>query len=94
MIKILKLQKALISIIIGVLLLVGYLILRAQKNDSSIYMLEASGVFLMLGAFLFMYPILFARKDSAGCVELDPELDPEADTDEPSPVADEGVRLP
>ena len=94
MIKILKLQKALISAIIGVLLLVAYLIMREQKNESSIYVLEASGVFLMLGAFLFMFPILFAKKDSEGCVELDPEVDPEAESDEPSPVADEGVRLP
>jgi hypothetical protein len=35
--------------------------------------LEASGLFLMLGALLFLYPILFARKDKEGCVELDPE---------------------
>lgn len=94
MIKILKLQKALISAILGILLLVVYLIMRGQKNESSIYILEASGLFMMLGAFLFMYPILFAKKDSAGCVELDPEVDPDADTDEPSPIADEGVRLP
>ena len=92
MIKILKLQKALISFIIGVLLLVAFLIMRGKKMESSIYVLEASGLFLMLGAFLFMYPILFARKDSAGCVELDPELDPE--TGEHESVADEGVRLP
>jgi hypothetical protein len=35
--------------------------------------LEASGLFLILGALLFLYPILFARKDKEGCVELDPD---------------------
>ena len=73
MIKALKLQKALVAIILGVLALVAYLIMDANDVSWSRYVLEASGLFLMLGALLFLYPILFARKDKQGCVELDPE---------------------
>jgi len=68
-----KLQKAVIAIILGVLALIAYLIMDANDISWSKYILEASGLFLMLGAFLFLYPILFARKDKEGCVELDPE---------------------
>jgi len=74
MIKILKLQKAVFAIILGVIALVAYLILDANEIDWSRYVLEASGLFLMLAALLFFYPILFARKDKEGCVELDPEV--------------------
>lgn len=73
MIKAMKLQKAVIAIILGVLALVAYLIMDANEVSWSKYVLEASGLFLMLGAFLFLYPILFARQDKEGCVELDPE---------------------
>lgn len=74
MIKVLKLQKAVIAMLIGVVALVIYLIMNANKVSWSKYILEASGLFLMLGALLFIYPILFARKDKEGCVELDPEV--------------------
>ena len=68
-----KLQKAVIALILGVIAFTGYLILNANDVKWSRYILEASGLFLMLGAILFLYPILFARKDKEGCVELDPE---------------------
>ena len=73
MIKVMKLQKALIAIILGVIALIAYMILSARDIEWSKYVLEASGLFLMLGALLFLYPILFARKDKEGCVELDPD---------------------
>ena len=73
MIKAMKLQKAVIATILGVLALVAYLIMDANEVSWSRYVLEVSGLFLMLGALLFLYPILFARKDKEGCVELDPE---------------------
>jgi hypothetical protein len=74
MIKVMKLQKALIAIILGVIALIAYMILSARDIEWSKYVLEASGLFLMLGALLFLYPILFARKDKEGCVELDPDV--------------------
>jgi hypothetical protein len=57
------------------------MILSARDIEWSKYVLEASGLFLMLGALLFLYPILFARKDKEGCVELDPDV-PIAETPE------------
>jgi len=74
MIKIMKLQKAVIAILLGALLLVAYFIMSAKDISWSHYMLEVSGVLLMLGGLLFIYPIVFARKDKEGCVELDPEV--------------------
>jgi len=73
MIKVMKLQKAVIAIILGIIALVAYIIMSAKDISWSKYVLEASGLFLMLGALLFIYPILFAKKDKEGCVELDPE---------------------
>jgi hypothetical protein len=81
MIRVMKLQKALIAIILGVIALIAYMILSARDIEWSKYVLEASGLFLMLGALLFLYPILFARKDKEGCVELDPDV-PIAETPE------------
>lgn len=86
MIKVLKLQKGVISIILGVIGLVVYLLLREQKEEVSMYFLEASGVFLMAGALIFLYPILFAKKDSDGCVQLNPEIDPEAPDPDAQPA--------
>jgi membrane protein CcdC involved in cytochrome C biogenesis len=73
MIKVMKLQKAVIAMLLGIIALVIYMIMSATDISWSKYILEASGLFLMSGALLFLYPILFARKDKGGCVELDPE---------------------
>lgn len=78
MIKVMKLQKAVIALILAIIALVAYLILGSNEVEWSKYVLEASGLFLMLSALLFLYPILFARKDKEGCVELDPEVPVEA----------------
>jgi drug/metabolite transporter superfamily protein YnfA len=76
MIKVLKLQKAVIAIILGIILLVVFFILREQKNENAIYFLEATGVLFIAGALMFLYPILFAKKDDYGSVQLDRNLDP------------------
>lgn len=83
MIRVMKLQKAVIAIILGVIALVAYILMSAKDIEWSKYVLEASGLFLMLGALLFLYPILFARKDKEGCVELDPDA-PLVDRTEPA----------
>ena len=78
MIKVMKLQKAVIAIILAIIALIAYIIMSANDIVWSKYVLETSGLFLMLGALLFLYPILFARKDKEGCVELDPDVPVEA----------------
>lgn len=73
MIKTMKLQKAVIAIILGVIALIAYFIFTANEFEWSFYLLELCGVFFMSAALLFFYPILFARKDKDGCVQLNPE---------------------
>lgn len=68
-----KLQKAVIAVALGLIALVTYLILGPDHVEWSRYILEASGLFFMIGALLFFYPIIFSRRDKEGCVELDPE---------------------
>lgn len=73
MVKILKLQKAVFLIILGVLALIAYKIMSMNRMDSSIYLLEASGFLFIVGALMFLYPILFGKKDKEGNIELEPE---------------------
>lgn len=73
MIKILKLQKAVIAFILGVAALIAYWIMSENRTTSGNLMLTLAGIFFIAGAFMFLYPILFAKKDKEGCVELDPE---------------------
>jgi hypothetical protein len=89
MIKVLKLQKAVISIILGLLSLIVYFLIREQQNEVAIYFLEVAGFLFMLGALLFLYPILFAKKDQSGAVELDPSIDPESESGSSKPHTDQ-----
>jgi len=73
MIKVLKLQKAVIAFILGVLALIAYKIMSDQKLDSSSYVLTLSGILFIAGSLMLIYPILFGKKDQKGKVELDPE---------------------
>lgn len=74
MIKVLKLQKAVIAIILGVIALVIAQIMSSNRVSGSSYVLGLSGFLLVIGALLFLYPILFAKKvDTDGeQVELKP----------------------
>jgi uncharacterized membrane protein HdeD (DUF308 family) len=74
MIKVLKLQKGVIAIVLGIVALIIAEIMRAKHLESSGYVLIISGVFLIIGALVLLYPILFAKKiDPDGAkVELQP----------------------
>jgi hypothetical protein len=89
MIKILKLQKAVIAFILGVIALVGYIIMSKQEMEESQYLLSIAGALFIVGALLFLYPILFSKKDKSGRVELDPALKADAESTEPTRLADE-----
>lgn len=74
MIKTLKLQKAVIAFILGILALVAYRIMNENNVDSGRYMLTLAGILFIAGALMFLYPIFSARKvKEEDCVELDPE---------------------
>ena len=74
MIKVLKLQKAVVAIILGVGALVIAQLMSSKHVTGSSYVLGLSGFLLIIGALLFLYPIVFAKKvDKSGeDVELKP----------------------
>lgn len=78
MIKILKLQKAVYLIILGVIGSIAYKVMEANKIESGIYVLKLSGMLFLIGALWFLYPILFAKKVNDEEVQLDPEKQNEA----------------
>ena len=73
MIKILKLQKAVVAFILGVLALIGYKIMSMKEIESSDYLLSLAGILFIGGALMAIFPIIFAKKTKDGVVELDPE---------------------
>ncbi|RQO72200.1 isoleucyl-tRNA synthetase [Pedobacter sp. KBW06] len=73
MIKVLKLQKAVMAIVLGLIALIAYKVMDVNHLESGIYMLEFAGFLFVMGALLFLYPVFFAKKDKEGNVELDPE---------------------
>lgn len=73
MIKVLKLQKAVYLIILGIIGLIAFKIMEANKIESGIYVLKLSGLLFLVGAVWFIYPILFAKKVNDMEVQLDPE---------------------
>ena len=74
MLKVLKLKKAVYVIILGILALIAAQIMSKNKVDGSVFVLGISGAFLIIGALMFLYPIMFAKKvDTEGeNVELKP----------------------
>lgn len=60
-------------IILGFLALIAYRIMVAKELDSSIYLLQLAGLCFLVGALMFLIPIVFAKKDKSGKVQLDPE---------------------
>lgn len=78
MIKVLRLQKAVYLIILGIAGLIAFKIMEANKIDSGIYVLRLSGLLFLAGAIWFIYPILFAKKVNDEEVQLDPEKQKDA----------------
>ncbi len=76
MIKLLKLQRAIFLIILGILAYIASMILTANIGRDY-YLKEFSGVLLIVGALWFLYPIIFAKKDSDGNVNIitDPTIE-------------------
>jgi len=74
MLKVLKLQKAVYLLILGIIALIVAQVMKTNEVEGSSFALGISGVFFIIGALLFLYPILFAKKaDQDGKnVELQP----------------------
>ena len=82
MIKILKLQKAVIVLILGVIALAVYTVRYMSGMEDTIYAMEIAGGLFMVGALMMLYPILFSKKDTQGTVQLNPEKHAQDDTAE------------
>lgn len=74
MIKHLKLTKAIVAMVLGLLALIAAKVLEAYKMDGDQALLSLAGIFFIASAIIFLYPIVFAKKaDKFGrSVELEP----------------------
>ena len=82
MIRVLKLQKAVYLIILGVLAVVASQVMNVKEIEGAQFVLGLAGAFFIIGSLMFLYPILFAKKvDMNGKkVELQPmEIDSSAE---------------
>lgn len=68
-----KLKKAIYLIVLGMIGLIAFKILEANRLESAIYALKLSGLLLLIGGAWLLYPIVVARKINDTEVQLDPE---------------------
>lgn len=73
MIKVLKLKKGVYAIVLGMIALVVYGLTGKGNPEEGTYLVQIAGACFLLGALLFLLPIIMAKKDSKGEVQLDPE---------------------
>lgn len=90
MIKLLKLQKAVLVLVFGVLSYIAYWVLDGYDVNGARYLQILSGVLVMVGAFWMLYPILFAKKDDDGNAEIitDPTVEVPVDEEEEKPATE------
>lgn len=88
MIKLLKLQKAVLVLILGVLSFIAYRVLSAYEVSWARYLQILAGVLVMVGALWMLYPILFAKNDGDGKAEIvtDPTIPVPVDEEDEKPV--------
>lgn len=88
MIKLLKLQKAVLVLILGVLSFVAYRILSANEVSWARYFQILAGILVMVGALWMLYPVLFAKQDKDGNAEIitDPTVEVPVDDEEEKTV--------
>lgn len=88
MIKLLKLQKAVLVLILGVLSFVAYRILSANEVSWARYFQILAGILVMVGALWMLYPVLFAKQDKDGNAEIitDPTVEVPVDDEEEKAV--------
>ncbi|MGV3545413.1 MAG: isoleucyl-tRNA synthetase [Pedobacter sp.] len=74
MIKHLKLTKAIVAMVLGIVALIAAKIMETNKMDGNQVVLGIAGFLFIASALIFLYPILFAKKaDKDGkSVELKP----------------------
>lgn len=88
MIKHLKLTKAIVAMVLGIVALIAAKIMEYYRMDGNHLVLGIAGALFICSALTFLYPILFAKKaDKHGkSVELKP-VAKEAGSVEPESIA-------
>lgn len=74
MIKHLKLTKAIVAMVLGIVALIAAKIMESNRTEGNQIVLGIAGTLFIASALIFLYPILFAKKaDKDGkSVELKP----------------------
>lgn len=74
MIRHLKLTKAIVAMVLGIIALIAAKIMESNRTEGNQIVLGIAGVLFIVSALIFLYPILFAKKaDRDGkSVELKP----------------------
>ncbi|RZK92307.1 MAG: isoleucyl-tRNA synthetase [Pedobacter sp.] len=62
MIKHLKLTKAIVAVVLGIVALIAAKIMEANKVEGNQAVLAISGILFIASALIFLYPIVFAKK--------------------------------
>ncbi|WP_316831406.1 isoleucyl-tRNA synthetase [Pedobacter aquatilis] len=88
MIKLLKLQKAVFVLILGVLSYIAYRVLDAYHVHGARYLQMLAGALVIVGAIWLLYPILFAKKDDDGNAEIITDPKVEVPEEDEKPVAE------
>ncbi|MBC6109118.1 isoleucyl-tRNA synthetase [Pedobacter fastidiosus] len=90
MIKLLKLQKAVLVLVLGILSYIAYRILDANEVSWARYLQMLAGALVIIGALWMLYPILFAKKDEDGNAEIitDPTVEVPVDEEEKKPATE------
>jgi len=90
MIRLLKLQKAVWVLVLGILTYIAYKVLESNDVNGSRYVQMLAGVLVMVGALWLLYPILFAKKDNDGNAEIitDPTVEVPVDEEEEKPATE------
>jgi len=89
MIKHLKLTKAVVAMALGIVALIAAKIMESHRIDGNQIVLSIAGVLFIASAFIFLYPIVFAKsadKDGKN-VELTPVTKEPLETAETEGVA-------
>ncbi len=88
MIRLLKLQKAVWVLVLGILTYIAYKVLESNDVSGSRYVQMLAGILVMVGALWLLYPILFAKKDKDGNAEIitDPTVEVPVDEEEEKPI--------
>ncbi|MEE1884003.1 isoleucyl-tRNA synthetase [Pedobacter flavus] len=73
MIKKLKIQRGIWVIVLGLISLIIHYLITLNDTNNTQFALGTAGVLFIAGSIMLLYPIIIAKKDKDGIVQLDQE---------------------